>query len=161
MLAGYQEPVLLVEFEQDKSFSLEPFTDLYTTTAATQSDLQAKLVLLTLHFPKLRIIWSSSPYQTAEIFEELKKNEHEPDPLKAVSIGLADGEDGYSIYAPAPMDILKAIPGITEQNYKQVVLEVDTIMELGNMSERNLVAILGPEAARRVHGFFDTSMYKR
>lgn len=58
-------------------------------------------------------------------------------------------------------DILKAIPGITEQNYKQVVLEVDTIMELGNMSERNLVAILGPEAARRVHGFFDTSMYKR
>ncbi|KAF3078991.1 hypothetical protein TWF569_002120 [Orbilia oligospora] len=159
MISGYQEPVLLVEFDQDKSFSLEPFTDLNSTAAAARSDLQAKLVLLTLHFPKLRIIWSSSPYQTAEIFEELKKNEHEPDPLKAVSIGLADGEDGYSTYAPTPMEILKAIPGITEQNYKQIVLEVDNIMELGNVSENNLTAIIGPEAARRVHGFFDTNMY--
>ncbi|KAK6537076.1 hypothetical protein TWF281_001276 [Arthrobotrys megalospora] len=159
MISGYQEPVLLVEFDQDKSFSLEPFTDLSTTNAAAQNDLQAKLVLLTLHFPKLRIIWSSSPYQTAEIFEELKKNEQEPDPLKAVSIGLADGEDGYSIYAPTPTDILKAIPGINEQNYKQILLEIDTIMELGNMSEKDLTRILGPEVARRVHGFFETSVY--
>ncbi|KAK6351668.1 hypothetical protein TWF718_004821 [Orbilia javanica] len=160
MVAGYQEPILLIEFDQDKSFSLEPFTDLHTTAATAQSDLQAKLVLLTLCFPKLRIMWSSSPYQTAEIFEELKKNEHEPDPLKAVAIGLADGEDGYSIYAPAPMDVLKAIPGITEQNHKQVVLEVDNIVELGNMGESKLITILGPEAARRVYGFFDKSMYK-
>ncbi|KAK6500553.1 hypothetical protein TWF506_003326 [Arthrobotrys conoides] len=159
MLAGYQEPVLLVEFDQDKSFSLEPFTDLNATAAAAQSDVQAKLVLLTLHFPKLRIIWSSSPYQTAEIFEELKKNEREPDPLKAVSIGLADGEDEYSIYAPAPMEILKSIPGITEDNYKQIMLEVDTIIELGNMSENALSAMIGPEAARRVYKFFDASIY--
>ncbi|KAK6503617.1 hypothetical protein TWF481_008626 [Arthrobotrys musiformis] len=103
MLAGYPEPVLLIEFDQDKSFSLEPFADLSATTTTAQSDLQAKIVLLTLHFPKLRIIWSSSPYQTAEIFEELKKNEYEPDPLKAVSVGLADGEDGHNLYAPTPM----------------------------------------------------------
>ncbi|KAK6361095.1 hypothetical protein TWF730_004844 [Orbilia blumenaviensis] len=160
MLAGYQEPVLLIEFDQDKSFSLEPFSDLSAAAASAQSDLQAKLVLLTLHFPKLRIIWSSSPYQTAEIFEELKKNEHEPDPSKAVSIGLADGDDGYSIYAPAPMDILKAIPGINEHNHKQVVLKVDTIMELVNMTEDNLANIVGREAARRVHAFFQKNAYK-
>lgn len=31
-----------------------------------------KLQLLTLHFPKLRIIWSPGPYATAQLFEELK-----------------------------------------------------------------------------------------
>lgn len=36
------------------------------------TDISAKLVLLTLAFPKLRIIWSSSPHETAKIFEELK-----------------------------------------------------------------------------------------
>ncbi|KAK6537764.1 hypothetical protein TWF694_010673 [Orbilia ellipsospora] len=102
MQAGYQEPVLLIEFDQDKSFNLEPFLDLNTVVSSTQSDLQAKLVLLTLHFPKLRIIWSSSPYQTAEIFEDLKKGHQEPDPIKAISVGLGDGDDASSIYATLP-----------------------------------------------------------
>jgi ERCC4-type nuclease len=37
-----------------------------------ESDLSSKLVLLTLSFPKLRIIWSSNPNETATVFEELK-----------------------------------------------------------------------------------------
>ena len=36
--------------------------------------IQSKLVLLTLTFPRVRIIWSSSPYATAEIFKDLKKD---------------------------------------------------------------------------------------
>jgi len=32
----------------------------------------AKLQLLTLHFPKLKIVWSPSPHATAQLFEELK-----------------------------------------------------------------------------------------
>nr|KAG5698301.1 hypothetical protein BaRGS_017003 [Batillaria attramentaria] len=32
----------------------------------------SRLALLTMHFPKLRILWCPSPYATAEIFEELK-----------------------------------------------------------------------------------------
>ena len=36
------------------------------------TDLSSKLVLLTLAFPRLAIIWSSSPHATVEIFEDLK-----------------------------------------------------------------------------------------
>lgn len=35
-------------------------------------EIQQKLLLLTLHFPKLKIIWSPSPYASAQLFEELK-----------------------------------------------------------------------------------------
>ncbi|KAF5530520.1 DNA excision repair ERCC-4, partial [Fusarium phyllophilum] len=83
MFQFYKSVMLLIEFDQNKSFTLEPFADLsgsLNSVAPTNmsSDLQSKLVLLTLAFPKLRIIWSSSPYQTAEIFESLKTQEEEP-----------------------------------------------------------------------------------
>lgn len=39
-------------------------------------DVQQKLILLTLHFPKLKIVWSASPYASAQLFEELKVNNH-------------------------------------------------------------------------------------
>ena len=69
MLQHYKSPMLLIEFDANKSFTLEPFADLsgtYASTAtvnAAQTDLQGKIVLLTLAFPRLKIIWSSSPYQ--------------------------------------------------------------------------------------------------
>jgi ERCC4-type nuclease len=46
----------------------------------------SKLVLLTIHFPKLRILWCSSPSETAEIFEELKSGCAQPDTQLAMSI---------------------------------------------------------------------------
>jgi DNA excision repair protein ERCC-4 len=57
-----------------------------------QTDLQSKLVLLILSFPRLKIIWSLSPYFTAEVLEELKKNHKEPDPFTAVTVGLDPSE---------------------------------------------------------------------
>ena len=38
-------------------------------------DVQQKLLLLTIHFPKLKIIWSPSAYASAQLFEELKVKE--------------------------------------------------------------------------------------
>jgi DNA excision repair protein ERCC-4 len=83
MMEHYKSPMLLIEFDANKSFTLEPFADLNLSSnsgaASAAPDLQSKLVVLTLAFPRLRIIWSSSPYQTAEIFSELKKQQDEPD----------------------------------------------------------------------------------
>ena len=36
------------------------------------SEITAKLQLLTIHFPKLKLVWSPSPHATAQLFEELK-----------------------------------------------------------------------------------------
>lgn len=47
----------------------------------SNADITQKLQLLTICFPKLRIVWSPSPYATAQLFEELKQNRDEPDPV--------------------------------------------------------------------------------
>jgi ERCC4-type nuclease len=44
----------------------------YVSNNVTSNDVAAKLQLLTLHFPKLKLVWSPSPYATAQLFEELK-----------------------------------------------------------------------------------------
>lgn len=36
------------------------------------NDITSRIVLLTLHFPRLRILWCQSPYAAAEMFEDLK-----------------------------------------------------------------------------------------
>lgn len=49
-------------------------------------DITQKLQLLTISFPKLRIVWSPSPYATAQLFEELKQNRGEPDPTVSIDL---------------------------------------------------------------------------
>lgn len=165
MLKYYKSPMLLIEFDQNKSFTLEPFADLsgsYNSTAATnaaQSDLQSKIVLLTLAFPRLKIIWSSSPYQTAEIFESLKTQQEEPDPIHAVRIGLdkdMNAED--QAFNQDPQDMLRVVPGVTRKNLKNIVLETENIQEVANMSLPELEKIVGNESARQIHRFFNRNL---
>jgi DNA excision repair protein ERCC-4 len=66
MCIHYDIPCLLIEFAQGKAFNLSiPSDDSGVDTAS-------RLLLLCIHFAKLRIIWSPSPTYTAEMFEQLK-----------------------------------------------------------------------------------------
>lgn len=160
MFLHYKNPMLLIEFDQNKSFTLEPFADLsgsLTSVAPTNvsSDLQSKLVLLTLAFPKLRIIWSSSPYQTAEIFESLKTQEEEPDPIAAVRAGLdKDTKAEEQVFNLEPQEMLAIVPGVTPQNIKNIVLEAENIREVANMTVGELEPMVGKSAGRRIEEFF-------
>ena len=99
MLTYYKYSVLLIEFDEDQSFSLEPFSerknyrkvDLSTTHAISsklsQDEIQSKLAKLVIKFPTLKIIWSSSPLQTVNIILELKLGREQPDPNEAISFG--------------------------------------------------------------------------
>jgi DNA excision repair protein ERCC-4 len=165
MLQHYENPMLLIEFDQQKSFTLDPFADLSNAAALknadNSSDLQSKLVLLTIAFPRLKIIWSSSPYQTAEIFEELKKNQDEPDPIKAVQLGLGMIEDPNDrTFNQTPQDMLRTVPGITNKNLNRLVLEVGNLMEVSNMSLTEMDPIIGIEAGRQVYKFFNRNVYE-
>ncbi|ORY12296.1 hypothetical protein BCR34DRAFT_482753 [Clohesyomyces aquaticus] len=166
MMEHYKSPMLLIEFDQNKSFTLEPFSDLSvpTTTAglAVAPDLQGKIVMLTLAFPRLKIIWSSSPYQTAEIFSELKKQQDEPDPLKAVQLGLdpAMAGDEMRTFNQVPQDMLRAVPGMNEKILTTLSLEIESIQELANMEERDIAKLVGTDAARRIYRFFNKSLYE-
>ena len=76
MCIHYRTPILLIEFSQLRAFD----AGLYGVGGGIPSgpndvsDVGSKLTLLALTFPKLRIIWSSSPAATAEIFADLKVN---------------------------------------------------------------------------------------
>jgi len=165
MLQYYKYPFLLIEFDQNKSFTLDPFADLTSLSTlkmpdSETRDLQSKLVLLTLAFPRLKVIWSSSPYQTAEIFEELKKQQEEPDPLRAVQMGLAEDEDPEEkTFNTGPQDLLRTIPGVTGKNASRLYLETRNVLEVANMSLEELDPMVGKESGRQIVRFFTRSVF--
>lgn len=164
MLRHYKSPMLLIEFDQNKSFTLEPFADLSgsltsISSSNTSSDLQSKLVLLTLAFPKLRIIWSSSPYQTAEIFETLKTQEVEPDPVQAALIGLEAGQEAADqSFNREPQDMLRIVPGVTGKNITNLILEMGSLKDVANATVEELELIVGKESGRQIYSFFNKSV---
>lgn len=67
MLRHYKVATLLIEFQDDKSFSLQAPGDIGDDIQ--QSNIISKMVLLTLKFPALRILWSRNPHQTVLLFK--------------------------------------------------------------------------------------------
>ncbi|KAG2213458.1 hypothetical protein INT47_009132 [Mucor saturninus] len=143
MALHYKTPILLIEFDQNKSFSLQALEEMKGNISST--DISSKLVLLTLAVPKLRIIWSSSPQETAKIFTALKKSEPEPDSKQAASIGAEAGEDGETIYNMTPQDILRSMPGVTSKNYKIIMNGVQDLDELMHLSQKRIENMIGVE----------------
>lgn len=123
------------------------------TSAPQVISLQSKLTLLLLTFPRVRIIWSSSPYATAEIFGDLKENCPEPDLSKAISIGAEeDPEAGAGINAAAE-ELLRSLPGIGVKNVKYVMSKVKTVRELCEKTLPEIQAILGAEPGKACWNF--------
>jgi len=115
--------------------------------------LQSKLVLLTLTFPRLRIIWTSSPYATSEIFNDLKSNNPEPDATKAITIGADnDSEVGAGVNTTAE-EVLRCIPGITASNVKMVMNKVTNLRAFCDMSLLEVEKILGVDAGKAAWSF--------
>lgn len=168
MLHHYKYGFLLIEFDANKSFTLDPFADLTSSLsnlkipeASETRDLQSKIVLLALSFPRLKILWSSSPYQTAQIFEELKKKQEEPDPLAAVRIGLEGDEDpDERTFNTGPQDLLRAIPGVSAKNASRLYLHCRDIRTIANMTLDELDPLVGKEAGRQIRKFFDRSVFE-
>jgi DNA excision repair protein ERCC-4 len=133
----------------------------YDTDNPSVVTLQSKIVLLTLTFPRLRIIWASSPYAAADIFNDLKLNNPEPDPRKAVAIGAEeDPEAGAGINAPSE-ELLRCLPGITAKNVKYVMSKVGSVRELCEMTVSQVQAILGVEPGKACWEFMHRGERKR
>ncbi|KAM7091278.1 DNA repair endonuclease XPF isoform 2-T2 [Ciconia maguari] len=142
----YKRPILLIEFDPNKSFSLIPRGSLHQEISS--NDVTSKLTLLTLHFPKLRILWCPSPHATAELFEELKQNHPQPDAETAMAV-TADSEilPESDKYNPGPQDFLLKMPGINTKNCRALMNHVKSIAELATLSKDELSKILGNAAS--------------
>uniref|UniRef100_A0A6B2L003 ERCC4 domain-containing protein n=1 Tax=Arcella intermedia TaxID=1963864 RepID=A0A6B2L003_9EUKA len=151
---NYANPILLIEFDQNQLFCLQ--TDI-------PSDIQpyniiSKIVLLLQSFPKLRIIWSSSPFQTTAIYKMLKDGQ--PEPLqedKNLPIDEAFNEENLSQFDP--VDVLRQLPGVTDQNYRKIIEKVSNLSELATMTLSQLQDIIGSKNGTDLYQFFRTSLY--
>ncbi|RUS27510.1 hypothetical protein BC938DRAFT_483143 [Jimgerdemannia flammicorona] len=168
----YKIPILLIEFDGEKSFSLKDLSDMKTDV--TDNDLQAKLVMLMMSFPKLRIIWSSSPHETAVIFEDLKtfevylsillyeteplsqKNYEEPDGETTARVGLEAGES-YQENSASQMakELLRSLPGVSSQNWKILTNSVESIERLSKLHLDELQGIIGVDAGKELYDFLN------
>lgn len=164
MFRHYEIPVLLIEFDEDKSFSFEPFNDsknrasvLTSSSKMSQDDIQNKLTMLLVSFPKLKIIWSSSPYQTAQIFLELKSGEESPDIVLAINKGLKSNETP-SLYNESVIDLLQTVPGINNSNYLKVIHKVNNMQEFAQLPQNQLIELLGEENGQRAFNFMNRIM---
>lgn len=127
----------------------------------SEIDLRSKIVLLTISFPRLRTIWSSSPYQTVDIFRDLKENREEPDLDKAVSVGVDEAASegtGEAGMAFAPQEVLRTLPGITTTNYRYVMGKVENVEELCGMGLEGVQGLVGAEKGRTLWGFMNRDL---
>ncbi|KAG8881170.1 hypothetical protein FRB98_004521 [Tulasnella sp. 332] len=176
MSAHYTYPILLIEFEESKSFGLQTLADTQTgpkkkisekaasvnlsgppkPSNANDSLIQSKLVLLTLTFPRLRVIWSSSPHASADIFKDLKLTFPEPDVLKAISMGAEDDTavaEGLEDVNTLAEDVLRALPGVGTKNLRYVMGRVRSVSALCEMSLEEVQELLGVEPGKQCYNF--------
>ncbi|XP_064605253.1 DNA repair endonuclease XPF-like [Liolophura sinensis] len=142
MCRYYRRPILLIEFDPTKSFSLQGKYDV--SREVSIQDVTSRLTLITIHFPKLRILWCPSPYATAELIQELKIGRDQPDGATAMTVTAAEEELEWSDrYNHGPQDMLLKMPGINSRNYRQVMNKVESIAELSSLSQEYLTELLG------------------
>lgn len=154
MTRYYRKPVLLIEFDPAKPFSLMARSDFRHEISS--NDISSKMTLLTLHFPRLRILWSPSPHATVDLFLDLKQGRLEPDGAIAQAV-TAESEtvaESSDIYNPGPYDFLLKMPGVNTKNYRALVKNADSLADLAKLSQDKLAEILGHAGnAKLLHEF--------
>ena len=149
MTLHYTFPILLIEYPQHNSFQLA------FSSHENDMDTCRRLCLLLVHFPKLFLLWSSSPAATAEQFEDLQRDQADPDVEKAKECGVESGSKLDTATNQTPCDMLLTIPGISFHNYAHVMNKVKNLKELSLMSEEECVALLSGENGRKVFHYFN------
>lgn len=161
----YKCPCLLIEFDPSKSFSLQNSNEMGGDIK--HDSICSKIVLLTSHFQRLRILWSKSPFETLRIFRELKSNHDEVDIDKAMEAGRdesteallqsQDQNDQEDELNEAARDMLLRLPGVNVHSASRIMRECDSISELAEMDRMELRRIAGPVAGQKLFRFFRQS----
>lgn len=158
----YKCPCLLIEFDPAKSFCLQNTNELGVEIRT--DSVCSKMALLTMHFPKLRILWSRSPHETLKIFRELKLNHEEVDVERAVEVGKneseefllqPDSKDGEEDEInETARDMLLRLPGVNVHSARKIMQNCDSLAELSEMSRDDLRRIAGPITGQKLFTFF-------
>lgn len=147
MCRYYKRPVLLIEFNQNQPFCLQGKH--LPSSENTSQNFVSKLILLTMHFPRLRLLWCQSPYATAEIFDILKHGKEEPTVSEAQAVTekeLQDSGKSSDKYNPAPQDFLLHMPGVSLKNYTLLMRKFASLADMFKASQEELSSVMGNAA---------------
>ncbi|XP_037092909.1 DNA repair endonuclease XPF-like [Pollicipes pollicipes] len=154
----YRRPVLLIEFDQDKPFTLQG--KYYLSSDMSSAQVVSRLQLLTLHFPRLRLMWCPSPYASAELLHQLKVGEPEPS-LAEARAATADRADTLAEDRVNPQirDFISKLPGIRPKTLYALLNKINSLMDLIQMTKESLAEVLGSETdAGHLHEALHTNL---
>lgn len=128
-------------------------------------DLNSRLVLLLLHFPSLKILWSISPYETAIIFRDLKANKSGPINPSTTTNNLSD-ERGEALPAETKTisantnarEMLLRMPGVHTTNVHRLMQAFQSMRVLVRGEELKFGEMLGDEDGRRLYKFINSQL---
>lgn len=155
MCRHYTLPVLLIEFDPEKPFSLQAVTGDELRAEISAKDTLSKIVLLIMTFPQMRLLWSRGPNHTGNLFVSLKKGRDQPDLTQALGVGKeGEGEDKEA--SMTPYDVLLQLPGINTGNVRQVMQTAKSLEGLAQMSKEAILEMLGTINGTKLHTFLHT-----
>ncbi|PBC30084.1 DNA repair endonuclease XPF [Apis cerana cerana] len=142
MTRYYNKPMLLIEFDPNKPFCFQGYY--YASKDVQNMFIVSKLQLLTLHFPRLKLVWSPGPHATAQLFEELKGGKDQPDPIKAAQIGVEENKEiPVDKYNSRIQDFVSKLPGVTTKNLHLILSKGQSLDHLNKLSKEEFTELLG------------------
>ena len=157
MTRHYKRSILLIEFDENRPFNLRGkigfgFVDKKIKSTLDAYDALPKLILVTITFPQLSIIWSPSPTFSAEMFEYLKIDREQPDTDQALKMSeeqlpVDQNVDKYDLETK---DFLLCLPGVNFHNVYRLMSKCLCILDLMKKSKQELTEILESEINSKV-----------
>lgn len=124
-----------------------------STTLLSFQSTYAKLIILTVAFPTLRIVWSQSPSETVELFRILKQGEPEPDG------GLPTQAQTSDDFTRPQCALAMMCPGITAETLPEVARVAPTLRHLAKIDKEALVSLLGPNKGAELFEFIHQKIH--
>lgn len=157
MTRHYKRSILLVEFDESRPFNLRGkigfgFIDRKVKTTVDAYDSLPKLILLTITFPQLSVIWSPSPTFSAEMFEYLKIDREQPNADQALRMSEEQlpVETNVDKYDLETKEFLLCLPGVNFHNVYRLMSKCLCILDLLKKSQQELTGILESETNSKV-----------
>ncbi|CAK9810363.1 DNA repair endonuclease XPF [Anthophora quadrimaculata] len=141
MTRHYSKPMLLIEFDPNKPFCFQGYY--YASKDVQNMFITSKLQLLTLHFPRLKLVWSPGPHATAQLFEELKQGKDQPNAATAIQIGVEENKEmAVEKYNPRIQDFVAKLPGVTTKNLHILLNKGQSLDHLNKLTKEELTEML-------------------
>ncbi|XP_048262772.1 DNA repair endonuclease XPF isoform X2 [Bombus terrestris] len=141
MTRHYSKPMLLIEFDPNKPFCFQGYY--YASKDVQNMFITSKLQLLTLHFPRLKLVWSPGPHATAQLFEELKQGKDQPNAEKAAQVGIEENKEILAEkYNPRIQDFVSKLPGVTSKNLHLILGKGQSLDHLNKLTKEELTEMI-------------------